>query len=194
MDLLKDFRCHFLFDENRVLVDPPEKSAFGTAAQALVLGKRFHPYVEVQFGPNKATAVWDSGGGITVVDLNFIHRYPALFQEAAASHGTDSTGAIMETPMFMMAASVIGNQPFPLHKVAGVDLSHVNSTTETPMDMILGYVTVRKANWWFDFPHKRWAITKLLTDSSPPHSTRLAGFGSQQSREGVKKQRNMMAL
>jgi len=51
---------------------------------------------------------------------------------------------------------------FPPHRVAGVDLSHVNSTIEVRMDMILGYGTLRKANWLFDFPRKRWAITKRL--------------------------------
>jgi hypothetical protein len=68
----------------------------------------------------------------------------------------------METPMFIMSASIIGNHNFPPHKVAGVDLSQVNSTIDIPMDLILGYSTLSQANWLFDFPGKKWAITKLL--------------------------------
>jgi hypothetical protein len=30
------------------------------------------------------------------------------------------------------------------------------------MDLILGYNTLRQANWLFDFPRRRWAISKRL--------------------------------
>jgi hypothetical protein len=46
--------------------------------------------------------------------------------------------------------------------VAGVDLSRVNATIAVPMDLVLGYTTLRHANWWFDFPRRRWAVTRLL--------------------------------
>jgi gag-polyprotein putative aspartyl protease len=162
MDLLKDFCCHFFFDENRVSVDANDESGGGYTFQELFLDKKFHPYVDVQFGTLKAKAVWDTGAGITIVDMNFIKTHPAFFQEAGQSTGTDSTGSKMETPMFIMAATIIGNIVFPPQKVAGVDLSHVNSTIEVPMELILGYSTLRKANWLFDFPRKKWAISKRL--------------------------------
>jgi hypothetical protein len=162
MDLLKDFRCHFLFDENRVLVDADDDFGAGYAVQDLFLDNRFHPYVDVQFGPLKARGVWDTGASITVTDMNFINKHPAFFQEAGRSTGTDSTGTSMETPMFIMAATLLGEAAFPPHKVAGVDLSHVNSTLDVPMDFILGYNTLSKANWLFDFPRRKWVITKRL--------------------------------
>jgi len=43
-----------------------------------------------------------------------------------------------------------------------VDLSRANATLDLPMDLILGYTTLRQANWLFDFPAKRWAITRRL--------------------------------
>jgi hypothetical protein len=162
MDLLKEYCCHFLFDENRV--DVEEELEFGSQFQELTLGSKFHPYVDVQFGMLKTKAVWDTGAGITVTDMNFVKRHPALFQRIGQSHGTDSTGTSLETPMFMMASTIIGNQEFPPHKVAGVDLSHVNSVTEIPIDLILGYNTLCQANWLFDFPRKRWAISKRNSD------------------------------
>lgn len=70
----------------------------------------------------------------------------------------------METPLFIMTSPIIGNYAFSPHKVAGVDLSHVNSHTDIPMDLILGYTTLRQANWLFDFPRKRWAISKRVSD------------------------------
>ena len=163
MDILKDYCCHFLFDENRVSINPGDVATAGYDLQVLFYDSKFHPYIDVQFGKLRATTVWDTGAGITVADMNFIEKHPALFEEVGRSYGTDSTGFQMETPMFIMAATIIGNNDFPPHKVAGVDLSQVNSTIETPMDLILGYSTLSKANWLFDFPNRRWAITKVLS-------------------------------
>jgi hypothetical protein len=156
--------------------------------QELVFDKGFHPYVEVDFstaaavtaddgtggaagtdtatvtGANtvakKGNAVWDSGASITVVDLNFVRKYPAFFEEAGYSFGTDSTGTQVKSPMFIMATCVIGKTIFSPHKVAAVDLQEVNAHIEIPMDLILGYSTFKQANWLFDFPRHRWTITK----------------------------------
>ena len=164
MDLLKDVRCHVLFDEQRVVVDvdPSEERGIGETVLALFLDRVGHPYVDVQFANVVAQAVWDSGAGITIADLTFISRHPDLFQQLGQSTGTDATGSSRQTPTFTMGASTIGGKRFPPHTVAGVDLSRVNATIEAPMDLILGYSTLRRANWWFDFPRRRWAVTTLL--------------------------------
>lgn len=162
MDLLKEFRCHFLFDENRVLIDANDDLNAGYGFQELLLDNKFHPYVDVRCGAVNAKAVWDTGASITIVDSKFIESQPASFREDGSTSGTDSTGVKMETRMFIMAAALIGDHMFPPHRVAAVDLSHVNSTIQVPMDLILGYTTLSKANWVFDFARKRWAISKGL--------------------------------
>jgi hypothetical protein len=161
MDLLKDHCFHFFFAESRVAVDPPYESGPGYPLQDLFLGSRFHPYVPVRFGEREASAVWDTGAGITVVDLGLIRENPDHFQEEGRSRGTDSGGAQMDTPMFLMTGMTIANHLFPPHRVAGVDLGPVNATTETRMDLTLGYSTLSKADWLFDFPRKKWAITRM---------------------------------
>ena len=166
MDFLKDYRCHFRFDTHQVTVDGSADMGRGLAPHVLLLGARFHPYVDVRFDSLNANTVWDTGAGITVVDLGFIRAHPTLFQYTGGSQGSDSTGAHMEAPTFLMAASLIGGYQFPPHKVAGVDLSHVNTTIDVPMDMILGFTTLSKANWVFDFPNRRWAISQLLEHST----------------------------
>jgi len=60
-----------------------------------------------------------------------------------------------------MKSCEIGTNIFPLTEVVGVDLSYINSSTEIPMTMILGYTTLSKADWLFDFPLKRCVITKM---------------------------------
>jgi hypothetical protein len=161
MDLLKDYRLHFLFDANQVLVDP--KAAEEHSNQELFLGKRFHPYIKVQIGDTLAQAVWDTGAGMTIVDQAFIRQHPTFFEAAGSSTGHDWTGAKSDTQSYRLIGAMIGDHPFPVHPVAEVDLSHVNTHTDTPMDMILGYSTIRHANWWFDFPGHRWAVAKMLS-------------------------------
>jgi hypothetical protein len=160
MDVLSEFCCHFQFDRNRVEVNAlcNDEHPF----QPLFVDKGYHPYVDVGFEGAQASAVWDTGASLTVGDLNFIQRHPTFFQPAGHSMGTDATGSQVETPMFLMKSAQIGSYRFPEHKIAAVDLSQVNAIIERPMDLILGYMTLHKANWLFDFPRKRWAITKWL--------------------------------
>ncbi len=162
MDLLKDLRCHFRFDEQRVDVDENGAGDDGAAFEELFLDSRAHPYVPVQLGDVTASAVWDTGASMTVVDTNFVARTPGFFPAAGSSTGTDSTGAQQETPMYMMAAATIGGYTFPTQRVAAVDLSYVNATLERPMDLIVGYNLYSKAHWLFDFPRRRWRITQML--------------------------------
>ena len=59
-----------------------------------------------------------------------------------------------------MAGPVIGHRAFERHKAVAVDLARVNETLEHPMDLILGYPLIRQADWLFDFPARRWAMTR----------------------------------
>lgn len=162
MDVLQFHRCHFQFDEARVLIDEEEESDHHF--YSLLTDQKFHPYITPQFGNVTAHAAWDTGASITIVDMAFVQKHPEFFQEGDSSTGTDSTGMSMDTPMYTMAPAFIGDTFFPPHSVAGVDLSEVNAMIEIPMDFILGYSTLRHANWLFDFPNKRWAITKIVTN------------------------------
>ncbi|NOK61230.1 MAG: hypothetical protein GFH27_549307n212 [Chloroflexi bacterium AL-W] len=162
MDILKDYCCHFIFDENKLVIDLADSFVGNLGLHKLFLDAGFHPYVNVQFGEIKAEAVWDTGSGVTAVDTNFIEKHPTLFEEIGTSVGTDATGSKLETSEFMMAASVIGREAFSPHKVVGIDFSRMNASLEKPMNLLLGYTTRKKANWLFDFPNKVWAITKVV--------------------------------
>jgi hypothetical protein len=159
MDLLKDLCCHFLFDQDRMLFDRNGARA-GLELHELFLDSRHHPYVDVGLGSVTAKAVWDTGAGLTIVDSSLVLRHPGAFREEGGSTGTDSTGAAMSSRTFTMAETSIGGHAFPPHRVAELDLSHVNSNLEVPMDMILGYSTLRLANWLMDFRGRRWGISQ----------------------------------
>jgi hypothetical protein len=156
MDVLRRHCCHFRFDSGSLLL---ADSPAAHASRALQMDDRGHSYVEVSWPGVTGQAVWDSGAGITVVDQAFLDSHPDLFEECGSSVGTDAHGAQRQTPMFGMAGPLIGGAQFAGHKVAVVDLAPVNATLDIPMDLILGFPTLRQANWLLDFPAGRWEIT-----------------------------------
>lgn len=157
MDVLKSHCCHFMFDNETLIVEVAQSS---NAMRPLMMDTVFHPYVEASWQNTTAQCVWDSGAGITVVDRAFWLEHPDMFDEAGTSLLTDANGLRVETPIFFMAEVEIGGELFARHKVAVVDLSQANAMLDQPMDLLLGYTTLSQANWLFDFPAKRWCVTR----------------------------------
>ena len=69
MDLLKAYRCHFLFDAERLILDGDDPSD-DIVFTPLLMDQKAHPYVTVQLGDISAHAVWDTGASLT---LSLIH-------------------------------------------------------------------------------------------------------------------------
>jgi predicted aspartyl protease len=159
MDFLHDHSYFFNFVENNVEVD---KQGFDELEFFdLQIGNKVKPYVDVYVEDTKVRAIWDTGAGITVVDSRLVEKYPKSFKAFKVVQGTDSTGSSTETPMYLMESMIIGNKQFPSLKVISIDLSSINAKLEKPMDIILGYNCLNKANWLFDFPNKKWTIVKM---------------------------------
>ncbi len=157
MDVLGQYCCHFRLEAG-VLGLGREPRPGVQADMPLVLDRRGHPYVDVQWPGVSGRACWDSGAGATVVDRAFWLSHRSLFRRVGVSVGTDAHGAAVETPLLLMAGPVIGRRAFSRHKVVAVDLSGVNAAADYPMDLILGYPTIRQADWLFDFPARRWML------------------------------------
>lgn len=117
-----------------------------------------HVYLDVCWPGITAHACLDTGSGITVVNRDFWLAHPSLFEEIGASEGTDATGTTLKTPVVLIAEALIGGWLFGRHEAAVVDLSHANAALGLPMDMILGYPTLRQADWLLDFPGGRWMV------------------------------------
>lgn len=165
MDVLGQHRCAFRLDAGVVGLDGDadggDDGDGGGAWSDLIVGRRGHPYVELAWPGASGLACWDTGAGATVVDRAFWLEHPELFEPIGTSEGTDSQGGQLETTLLLMAGPVIGQRAFGAHKAVAVDLSGVNGTLDIPMDLILGYPTIRQAEWLFDFPARRWAVTGM---------------------------------
>lgn len=157
MNFLKDYCLHFLFDQKKVCI----LESHQYEKYDLFMDKGSIPYVDVGFENIVASAVWDSGASVTLVDKNFLENNQSLFKEVGISSGIDFTGAKSTTPIFTMNSTSIGNNAFPSHQVVVIDLSHINAKVERRVDMILGYTTLSKANWIFDFQKRKWSISKM---------------------------------
>jgi Aspartyl protease len=149
MDLLGHYRCHFQLGAGVVELETPSGVRGG---HALARGPRGDVYVDVRWPGVTGQARWDTGSGRTIVDRDFWLSHPDLFEHAGAS---DGNGA----PLLLMAGPVIGGREFSPHKAVAVDLSRVKAAVDHPIDLILGYPTIRQADWLFDFPDGRWMLT-----------------------------------
>jgi predicted aspartyl protease len=157
MDVLQNWCCYFRFGRASLSLQPSPARQAGRLLDTDASG---HFYVDVTWTGVTARACWDSGASITVVDRALVAAHPGLFQPAGDAAGTDSTGAQARTPVFLAAGMVIGGARFSPHKVAAVDLAGPNRNLDRPMDLILGYPALRQADWLFDFPARRWALTQ----------------------------------
>ena len=157
MDLWYRHRLHFLFDRAALVID---ETPIGIVSNSLALDESNHMYLEASWPTVTAICVWDSGAGMSIVDEAFWSKNRDLFTTVEESVGVDAFGEQRSATTYEVSGMVIGGREFTPHHVAVVDLSAANSTLDTPMDMILGYPTLRQNNWYFDVPQRLWGITE----------------------------------
>jgi hypothetical protein len=160
MDILGDHCLQFDFDNNEVRFHAGEES--GSVYHDIFMDRGLIPHINVEAGGVLDNAIWDTGAGITLVDIEFVRRNSQLFTPLGHEMGTDSTNTQMETPIYMMSGMVIAGLKFHLLKAAAVEFSRKDPKIEIQPNFCLGYSTLRQANWFFDFPNRKWAITKML--------------------------------
>lgn len=160
MDVLGDWCLEVRLASSTMAIAAPGHSAAAGATARLDMDGRGHSYVNLSWPGVTARACWDTGAGITVVDQAFADAHSELFAEAGSAYGMDSTGVQVETPILTMRGPEIGGARFADHRVAVVDLSAANATLDMAMDAIVGYPTIVQADWWLDFPGRRWGFTR----------------------------------
>jgi hypothetical protein len=146
--------------EHALLLHGPAATLHTTVAGGLAAnlplerGTRGHCYLPVVLpGGRVVRALWDTGADITVVDRELVTSHPELFTAARSANGTDAMGATMVTDVCRLKAYRIADVLFASHPVAVADLPE-------PMEMALGYPTLRQAIWSMDLPSGRWAISR----------------------------------
>lgn len=157
-DVLTKFCCEYRFGDQELRPGCPPVGAEGHRIQ---LGEAGHVYLELEWSPDgpAASAVFDTGASVTVVDTAFARTHPELLTSPGASRGTDSSGATFETPMVRMAGPRLLGRDFAATWAALVDLEPVNRTIQRRMDLIIGWPILRRANWTIDHARGLAALT-----------------------------------
>lgn len=159
MDFLGE-NCFELFLSEEKLIIRDDTSV--SCKNELVLDSGKIPFIDISFEGKVAKTVWDTGAGVTIVDKAFVEANKNLFEDGGTTSGTDSTGTTFETPIYFIKYMEIGGFKFPRHRVVPIDLAHLGPKTGRGMDFILGYSTLKLANWAVDFKNKKWDIIKTL--------------------------------
>lgn len=124
----------------------------------------------VRFGDLAVNGCWDTGAGLTAVDTGFARAHSELFDALRSSVGIDASGVEISSDIATMAACSIGDVEFPESACALVDLSALNEHLRLqsiedggryePMLFIVGMPLIQLADWDFDFPAAKWALTR----------------------------------
>lgn len=115
-----------------------------------------HLLTEMRWSNAMATALWDTGAGITLIDRPFAAAHAHLFEPAGSTRVTDITGAHSELELAHARGYEIEGVSFAGHIVAITDLPEVPEH----IDAAIGFPTIVQARWTVDVPAHRWRIER----------------------------------
>ena len=128
------------------------------AERPLPLSSRSHPHVVVGWGDVEATALFDTGASVTVVDAVFAAEHPELLALLPPSTGTDAAGNRAETPMARMAACEVGGRRFHPSLATVVPIRGIQRAGDPDFDLVLGVPVIRQAAWIIDLARGVWGF------------------------------------
>jgi hypothetical protein len=124
----------------------------------LRLSSRSHPHVVVGWGDIEATALFDTGASVTVVDAAFAAEHPELLEPLPPSTGTDAAGNRAETPMARIAACEVGGRRFDASLAVIVPIRGIQRAGDPDFDLILGVPVIGRADWIIDLARGVWGF------------------------------------
>jgi hypothetical protein len=128
------------------------------AERPLRLSSRSHPHVVVGWGEVEATALFDTGASVTVVDAAFAAEHPELLEPLPPSTGTDAAGNRAETPTARMAACEVGGRRFDASLATVVPIRGIQRAGDPEFDLALGVPVIRQADWIIDLARGVWGF------------------------------------
>lgn len=154
LDVLRRHRLDLRFSQSTLTIDDPAASG---PTHELLLSSRGHPYVRVAWGEVQATAIWDTGAGMTVVDRALADAHPDVFARQGAVSGTDAYGHTHELEKVLMAPCRIGSRGFAASAAAVAGIAGIHRPGDPPFELILGMPVLAQADWRIDLVRGLWA-------------------------------------
>jgi hypothetical protein len=154
--VFEPYACAFRFSQGRIDVGiegSPHWTIWGVGST---------PVVELRWDDTSATAIWDTGAGMTLVDQTWAQTHPdvvTILNVQDHGTGTDSTGSAVPGRHGRLAGYSVLGVRFPGNQPCGViDLSPFNAHMSKPITMFLGLPQIRQVDWLLDFPRRKIAI------------------------------------
>jgi len=114
----------------------------------------------VEWGDVEATALFDTGASVTVVDAAFAAEHPKLLEPLPPSTGIDAAGNRAETPMARMAACEVGERRFDASLATVVPIRGIGQAGDPGFDVVLGVPVIRQADWIIDLARGVWGFAR----------------------------------
>ncbi len=159
MTALGRFRCDFRFGEQQLELDGRTARDEGDWFDlSSLVGAQ--PMVPVEFESFVASACWDTGAGLSAVDVGVARAHPHLFEPIRSARGVDSAGVEVPSELCRMAACRVGGIELYPSVCAVVDFGPLNAVIERPITFVLGMPAIVQADWTLDFPRHRWRVRR----------------------------------
>ena len=110
------------------------------------------------WGDVEATALFDTGASVTVVDAAFAAEHPELLDPLPLSTGIDAAGNRGERRMARMAACEVGGRRFDASLAVVVPVRGIQGAADPDFDLILGVPLIRQADWIIDLARGVWGF------------------------------------
>ncbi|MGE3610364.1 MAG: hypothetical protein AB7I27_12310 [Bacteriovoracaceae bacterium] len=115
--------------------------------------------IPVQVGGTQTRGLWDTGAGLTSIDINYIISNPDEFIFVQdISNGVDGTGKPVVMKLYKVKNLVIDKHVFLNEYVLGISFDVIREHVDKNISVIIGFNLITKANWYFDLQEKLWAI------------------------------------
>lgn len=133
----------------------------GLKKYSLKYFKKTWPVVEVALRDKGSLAVWDTGASVTLVDEEFVEKFPGLFSPVAESDQIrDGAGKTITTKAYRVLDLNIGGVGFLGEYVIATDFTNLRSQVDSNVRFVLGYQILKSHNWYIDYQKEKWAIVR----------------------------------
>lgn len=113
--------------------------------------------IPIQIGADRMNALWDTGAGLSSVDVEYVQTHPHEFDFIQdIDNGFDGTGKPVAMKLYSIKEIKIGPRLFKNEKVLAIDFSIVRDHISKDIALILGFNLITKMNWFFDLAKKQW--------------------------------------
>lgn len=155
LDALGRFRIDVRYRSGELVINDPTPQP---RPEPLVLSSHRHPHVEVSWRGVRATALIDTGAGVSVVDTAFAAAHPDLVAVTGSEKGTDAYGTTLETPIGRLDAVSIAGRTFRPSLAAIAPIRGIQPAGDPDFELILGHPLLAQVDWSLDFLQHTWSF------------------------------------